>query len=310
MKKKLGTILLACSMLTVATACGDKKEEKTTTAAETTTEATTEVSAEQVGERVELDKFHGIFTITYDSSLYKEATDSDLADLIGIDQTKNTNLFVATLDGLDFVEEKLDNLKKYDSDPEEIKVGDYTGYLFEYDDDLMGHTLEYIISLENEVKSPDGYYNNVAGIYIHGADTNKDAIANDEFRAIIESVKIGDLSSTGDADEDGEDSADSETHDDYGKSNPEATGIVEFDKLKETFDWLHGLDPGTSPTYEECKEHFGADGAPWWEGAFDNEKHAYKWETEDKSDFLYITFKVENGEETYWGDTFSSGLKD
>ena len=310
MKKKLGTILLACSMLTFATACGDKKEEKTTTAAETTTEATTEVSAEQVGERVELDKFHGIFTITYDSSLYKEATDSDLADLIGIDQTKNTNLFVATLDGLDFVEEKLDNLKKYDSDPEEIKVGDYTGYLFEYDDDLMGHTLEYIISLENEVKSPDGYYNNVAGIYIHGADTNKDAIANDEFRAIIESVKIGDLSSTGDADEDGEDSAASETHDDYGKSNPEATGIVEFDKLKETFDWLRGLDPGTQPTYEECKEHFGADGAPWWEGAFDNEKHAYKWETEDKSDFLYITFKVENGEETYWGDTFSSGLKD
>ena len=312
MRKKLAVLVLAASMLTFCVACGDKDDDKKT---EATTEATTaateaETTAAASSERAELDNFHGIFTVTYDPNVYKLPEASDLADLIAIDPTKNTNLFISTLDGLDFVEEKMDNLKKYDTDPEEIKVGDYEGYLFEYDDDLMGHTLEYIISLENEVKSPDGYYNNVAGIYIHGADTNKDAIANDEFRAIIESVKIGDLSSTGDADEDGADSADSETHDDYGKSNPEATGIVEFDKLKETFDWLHGLDPGTSPTYEECKEHFGADGAPWWEGAFDNEKHAYKWETEDKSDFLYITFKVENGEETYWGDTFSSGLKD
>lgn len=315
MKKKLGVLLLAASMLTFATACGDKEEKETTEATTVATEAeTTEVEATEINatssDRVELDKFHGVFTITYDPSLYKEASESDLADLIGIDQTKNTNLFVATLDGLDFVEEKLDNLKKYDTEPEEIKVGDYTGYLFEYDDDLMGTTLEYIISLEDEVKSPDGYYSNVAGIYIHGSDTNKDAISNDEFRAIIDSVKIGDFSSSTD-DSDSDDIEESEeTHDDYGKSNPDATGIVEFDKLKETFDWLRGLDPGTSPTYEECKEHFGADGAPWWEGAFDDEKHAYKWETEDKSDFLYITFKVENGEETYWGDTFSSGLKD
>ena len=93
-------------------------------------------------------------------------------------------------------------------------------------------------------------------------------------------------------------------------SNPEATGIVEFDKLKETFDWLRGLDPGTQPTYEECKEHFGADGAPWWEGVFDDERHAYKWETEDKKSFLYITFKIEDGKEKYSGDTFSSDLKD
>ena len=315
MKKKLGILLLAASMLTFATACGDKDEDKATTT-EATTEATTEVEAQATGDRVELDKFHGIFTVTYDSSLYKEPEPSDLADLVSLDPTKNTNLFISTLDGLDFVEEKMDYLKKYDADPEEIKNGDYTGYLFEYDDDFMGHTLEYIISLEDEVKSSDNYYNNVAGIYIHGSDTNKDAIANDEFRAIIESVKIGDFTSAGDDDssatdaaDDTSDDKDSETHDDYGKSNPDATGIISFDKLKETFDWLHNIELGTYPTYEECKEHFGADGAPWWEGAFDDERHAYKWETED-GDFLYITFKVENGEETYQSYTWSSSLND
>ncbi len=320
MKKKLGILLLAASMLTFATACGDKKEDKTEATTEATTAATeaetTEAAAQTNGERVELDKFHGIFTVTYDPALYKEPEPSDLADLIGIDPTKNTNLFIATLDGLDFVEEKLDNLKKLDDTPEEIKVGDYTGYLFEYDDDFMGHSLEYIISLEDEVKSSDGYYNNVSGIYIHGSDNNKDAIANDEFRAIIDSVKIGDFSSSSDDSDDSstddtDDSkeADSETHDDYGKSNPEATGIVSFDKLKETFDWLHGIEMGTYPTYEECKEHFGADGAPWWDGAFDDERHAYKWETEN-GDFLYITFKVDNGQETYSSYTWSSSLND
>ena len=207
MKKKLGILLLAASMLTFATACGDKDEDKTTTI-EATTEATTEVEAQATGDRVELDKFHGIFTVTYDSSLYKEPEPSDLADLVSLDPTKNTNLFISTLDGLDFVEEKMDYLKKYDADPEEIKNGDYTGYLFEYDDDFMGHTLEYIISLEDEVKSSDNYYNNVAGIYIHGSDTNKDAIANDEFRAIIESVKIGDFTSAGDDDSSATDAAD------------------------------------------------------------------------------------------------------
>ena len=318
MRKKLAVLVLAASMLTFCVACGDKDDDKKT---EATTEATTaateaETTAAASSERAELDNFHGIFTVTYDPNVYKLPEASDLADLIAIDPTKNTNLFISTLDGLDFVEEKMDNLKKYDTDPEEIKVGDYEGYLFEYDDDLMGHTLEYIISLENEVKSSDGYYNNVAGIYIHGADSNKDAIANDETRNIINSVKIGDFASTDEDVEDVEDKDDDsddmqeETHDDYGKSNPDATGIVTKDKLKETFDWLRSQDPGTYPTYEECKEHFGADGAPWFDGAFDDEKHAYKWETEDKSDFLYITFKVEDGNETYWGDTYSSGLKD
>ena len=129
MKKKLGILLLAASMLTFATACGDKKEDKTEATTEATTAATeaetTEAAAQTNGERVELDKFHGIFTVTYDPALYKEPEPSDLADLIGIDPTKNTNLFIATLDGLDFVEEKLDNLKKLDDTPEEIKVGDF-----------------------------------------------------------------------------------------------------------------------------------------------------------------------------------------
>ncbi len=97
----------------------------------------------------------------------------------------------------------------------------------------------------------------------------------------------------------------------YGKSNADATGIVDFDTLKATFDWQSGEADKTKLTYEDFKDKFGTDGAVW-EGHFDAERHYYKWGTDaDYTDFLYVGFNVnDDGSETYSGSTWSSSLND
>ena len=65
---------------------------------------------------------------------------------------------------------------------------------------------------------------------------------------------------------------------------------------------------GLAITYEDIKERTGCDGAIW-EEIWKDDKHGYKWRTED-GDFLHVSFKVdEDGSEVYSSCSYSDGVK-
>lgn len=74
----------------------------------------------------------------------------------------------------------------------------------------------------------------------------------------------------------------------YGKSNADATGYVTLEVLKETYKWYKSAGAGL--TYEDFRDHFGCDGAKW-EEVWKDDRHCYKWRTED-GDFFNISFNV------------------
>ncbi len=323
MRKKLGVFMLVAAMGLSMVACG-KSEEETTAAAtkEATTEATneaatdadtTEAAPAAAGEETELEMKHGIYTIKYDSSVYRPATDDDMfGDLIPLDETKYPKLYVTTLSGEDWLHEKMDEVKeKMGSDPEEITVDGHTAYLYKYEEEFMGYSYDCIIPFNGVIKSADGYYNNEAGVYIYGSANTEDMIYNDVILNIFKSVDIDESLEDAAADEaTEEEAAAAASADEFGtgKSTADATGNVDFDTLKATYDWAN--EAGFGMTYEEFKDKLGVDGEIWV-GNFSDTKHGYKWHTEDGAEFLAVTFAVnEDGSETMSSYSYSTGLKD
>ena len=100
----------------------------------------------------------------------------------------------------------------------------------------------------------------------------------------------------------------------YGKSTADATGIIDFDTLKEGFAWLSKTTGAegdyTRPPYEEVREKLGGvDGRKTHEDSWKEDYHVYIWETEDKKDFLLLSFKVaEDGSEKWNSSSWSNGL--
>lgn len=92
--------------------------------------------------------------------------------------------------------------------------------------------------------------------------------------------------------------------DGYGMSNPNATGEATLEEMQQVYallkDWQNTHD------YQQVSEMMGSDGIPWKEqdGAWTDEKHSYKWENGEGS-FLYITFYMMDGNETYFSCTYS-----
>ncbi|MGI5976650.1 MAG: hypothetical protein ACOX68_02985 [Candidatus Limivicinus sp.] len=99
----------------------------------------------------------------------------------------------------------------------------------------------------------------------------------------------------------------------YGKSNSAADGIVDHDTLKPAYDWLRAAVADlTHPSYEEVREHMGGtDGKKTHEDNWDEGHHVYIWQTEGRTDFLLLSFDVqEDGSETLHSSSWSVGLMD
>lgn len=102
---------------------------------------------------------------------------------------------------------------------------------------------------------------------------------------------------------------------DYGKTTPDATGIVDYDTLKSTLKWISqqtGSEGGYArPTYEEIRDKFGCDAAKTHPDSWESDYHVYRWETSGGADFLVLSFKVAaDGTETWNSSSWSQGLKD
>ena len=101
---------------------------------------------------------------------------------------------------------------------------------------------------------------------------------------------------------------------DYGKTTPDADGIVDFDTLKSGFAWLSNATSYEGgyqrPTYEEIAKQLGADGKKTHESSWEQDYHVYEWVTTG-GDFLLLSFKVhEDGSETWNSSSWSNSLKD
>ncbi len=101
---------------------------------------------------------------------------------------------------------------------------------------------------------------------------------------------------------------------DYGKTTPNADGIVDFDTLKSGFAWLSNATSYEGgyqrPTYEEIAKQLRADGKKTHESSWEQDYHVYEWVTTG-GDFLLLSFKVhEDGSETWNSSSWSNSLKD
>ena len=282
--------------------------------ASTDGDKTTEASAAS-GEGTEMDVKHGVYKIKFDPAAYRQATDADLlGDLIPLDDTKFPKLYVTSLDGDDRLKQEMDDIesvKAADSSAvEELTIDGHKAYIYKKNEDFLGYFYCLVIPFDHEIKSADGYYNQIDAVYIYGYGDTEDMIYNDTIKNIMLSVDIDESVESAAADaateaQASEEAAASELG--YGKSNPEATGHCTLDVLKATYAWQK--EAGFGMTYEEFRDHFGCDGAPWYD-VFEEGRHAYKWETEDGTDFLYVTFEVNSdGSETYKSCTYSTAVK-
>lgn len=81
---------------------------------------------------------------------------------------------------------------------------------------------------------------------------------------------------------------------DYGKSNADATGEMELEKLKSCFETWRSSDNKYDMLYEDVRDLMGCDGCPY---RFDEKYHSYTWESGNV--IVTATFKIQpDGSET------------
>lgn len=101
------------------------------------------------------------------------------------------------------------------------------------------------------------------------------------------------------------------TDDDYGKSNANATGIAKLEDMQALYKicFENRSSADHQFNYEDAKEALGCDGVVWKKGtSWDETKHTYRWETEDGSDYINISFQLEDGDEWYWSCNMSANV--
>lgn len=101
------------------------------------------------------------------------------------------------------------------------------------------------------------------------------------------------------------------TDDDYGKSNANATGIAKLEDMQALYKTCSESRNSADHqfNYEDAKEALGCDGVVWKKGtSWDETKHTYRWETEDGSDYINISFQLEDGDEWYWSCNMSANV--
>lgn len=98
---------------------------------------------------------------------------------------------------------------------------------------------------------------------------------------------------------------------DYGMSNPSATGEATLEDMRALYQRFLEIRTNTyhQINYADVVEALGSDGIPWQdsESTWNDTKHSYKWSNGNGS-FLYISFKIDEGEEWYCSCTYSSDV--
>lgn len=91
--------------------------------------------------------------------------------------------------------------------------------------------------------------------------------------------------------------------DEYGKSNANATGIAALKDMQDLYKIC--FESRTNGyhvfTYEDARDMLGSDGTVWKKASFswNENKHTYRWVTEDGKDYFNISFTLEGDEEWY-----------
>lgn len=100
----------------------------------------------------------------------------------------------------------------------------------------------------------------------------------------------------------------------YGKSNPDATGLADLPTMQKVRQelWDMGSSTSSNLTYDDIKAMLGGeDGIPHTgmdEKSWNSEKHAYGWYN-GEGDYYVLYFVVRDGDEYYTAATFSSSVR-
>ena len=101
--------------------------------------------------------------------------------------------------------------------------------------------------------------------------------------------------------------------DDYGKSNPNATGIAALKDMQDLYKICYESRTNGYHvfTYEDARDMLGCDGVVWKKASYtwNETKHTYRWVTEDGVDYFSISFEIEGDDEWYLSCNFSDNVK-
>lgn len=319
MRKRLLTGVLVIAMAVSLVACGDAKPDETTEAV-TSTETTEETKADATEEATEATDVESLdFEMpngtTESWGIYEEVfvpedmklttgdtIDSENENAVWVTKTDNAmNYFYFVLSTEEQSEKDiattLETNGKYNPEEVAIKIGDI---------EWKGVGYSYLGSDVAQMYATIG--DKVINVRMAGFAYNSDYSG-----AILSSIKVkegSDTEATTEAVSDDEATTEAKNNTiasdpTYGKSNADATGYVTLEVLKETYKWYKSAGAGL--TYEDFRDHFGCDGAKW-EEVWKDDRHCYKWRTED-GDFFNISFNVkEDGSEVFSSCTYSDAV--
>ena len=126
----------------------------------------------------------GLFTVEY-SGFYRPAESSELGDLVATDGSQT--VYVTAFADIDSAIDAYDALEEYDCSETELSVDDYDGYLVTYEDWYHDTIAEFFLPLE--YYHENGNYT-MTCVYIKTSGDDYEEAVNDEFMALINSIKV------------------------------------------------------------------------------------------------------------------------
>ena len=127
----------------------------------------------------------GLYSVEYGSGLREADPASEFGDLVSADGKQI--IYVTSLSGWDFVDEKIADIQYYDPKVETISVGYLTGYLYTYEDFWGDISAEFIVPLDVTYRNNWG---EMQAVYIYTTGSSYDDAVTEDFRELLNTLTI------------------------------------------------------------------------------------------------------------------------
>lgn len=129
---------------------------------------------------------NGLYTVQYPGSLREADPASEFGDLVSTDGSQI--IYVSSYGEWDVMYDKMYEIESYyDFDLQTIYIGNYTGYLYTYEDFWGDITADFFIPLDWEYSNSWG---SMDAVYIYTSGATKEEAASEAFMSVINSVYI------------------------------------------------------------------------------------------------------------------------
>ncbi len=134
----------------------------------------------------------GLYTVSYPGSLRVTDPASEFGDLAAIEG--NQTIYVTSIDTWSGITDLTNEIERYyEYELETISIGDFTGYLYTYEDFWGDITADFIMPLDWTYRNSWG---EMDAVYIHTSGATKEEALSEGFMEVINSVYVDPLNVT------------------------------------------------------------------------------------------------------------------